>query len=191
MAAQPEVVSQAIKPQSQEVQPGLEFKMDPRPQSIRPSYKGARKLAGKVAVITGGDSGIGRAIAIHFARESAAGIAILYKDEAKDAQETVTQVNAEGCPSCLAIAGDIGDAQRGPSQKHTSQACCSFGSTATANLIAAKLLPCPHCISPSFAQVCEDAIASVVKEFGGLDVLVLNAAEQVRRSFREEKGELH
>jgi NAD(P)-dependent dehydrogenase (short-subunit alcohol dehydrogenase family) len=94
-------------PQHQEGQPGREHEMTPRPQSERPEYKGTGKLKGKVALITGGDSGIGRAVAILFAREGA-DVAISYLDEHEDAEETTRQVEQEG-RRCLAIAGDIGD----------------------------------------------------------------------------------
>jgi NAD(P)-dependent dehydrogenase (short-subunit alcohol dehydrogenase family) len=80
--------------------------MVPRPESDEPKRKGTGKLAGKVALITGGDSGIGRAVAITFAREGA-DIAIVYLDEHKDADETARLVEEEG-RACLRIAGDIG-----------------------------------------------------------------------------------
>ncbi len=94
-------------PQEQEQQPGMEHLMQPRPRIIRRDYKGARKLEDKVALITGGDSGIGRAIAVHFAREGA-DVAIAYLSEHEDAEETKKIVQAEG-RRCLLIAGDLGD----------------------------------------------------------------------------------
>ncbi len=94
-------------PQHQDRQPGLEGDMTPRPQSDDPGYQGSGKLRQKVALITGGDSGIGRAVAIFFAREGA-DVAIAYLDEEEDARETKRLVEAEG-RRCLAVAGDIGD----------------------------------------------------------------------------------
>ena len=94
-------------PQHQDQQPGRESQMNPQPVYIKPDYKAAGKLEGKVALITGGDSGIGRAVAVHFAREGA-DVAILYLDEGEDAQTTKELVEAEG-KRCLTIAGDVGD----------------------------------------------------------------------------------
>jgi NAD(P)-dependent dehydrogenase (short-subunit alcohol dehydrogenase family) len=93
--------------QKQKRQPGRETKMVPRPQAERPEYRGSGKLSGKVALITGGDSGIGRAVAILFAKEGA-DVTITYLDEHKDARDTCREVEAEG-RKCIALAGDIGD----------------------------------------------------------------------------------
>jgi NAD(P)-dependent dehydrogenase (short-subunit alcohol dehydrogenase family) len=121
--------------QKQSRQPGRETQMTPRPKAERPEYKGGDKLKGKVALITGGDSGIGRAVAILFAREGA-DVTITYLDEHKDAKETCCEVAEEG-RRCMGLAGDIGD-----------------------------------------EDVCRKMVADTVKEFGRLDILVNNAAEQ-------------
>lgn len=94
-------------PQQQSSRPGRESEMNPRPEYIKPGYKGAGKLEGKVALVTGGDSGIGRAVAVHFAREGA-DVAILYLNEHDDARQTVQLVEAEG-RRCLLLPGDVGD----------------------------------------------------------------------------------
>ena len=121
--------------QVQEDQPGDEYKMHPKPEYIRKNYKGSDKLKGKVALITGGDSGIGRAVAVHFAREGA-DIAIVYLDEDKDANDTKKLIEKEG-RKCLLISGDVGK-----------------------------------------EEFCKKAVEQTVREFGKLDVLVNNAAEQ-------------
>lgn len=126
---------ESLPPQKQEKQPGDEHKMTPEPEIIRDSYKGSDKLKGKVALITGGDSGIGRAVAVHFAREGA-DMAILYLNEDKDAQDTKKMVEKEG-RKCIIIAGDVGE-----------------------------------------EEFCRNAVQRTVKEFGKLDILVNNAAEQ-------------
>ncbi|MBD3880147.1 SDR family oxidoreductase [Phormidium tenue FACHB-886] len=100
--------SQALQPkQEQSQRPGLESEMTPQPQFKSRQYRGSGKLEGKVALITGGDSGIGRAVAVMFAKEGA-DVAIIYLNEHQDAKDTQKQVEAEG-RRCLPIAGDIGD----------------------------------------------------------------------------------
>ncbi|MCY8131552.1 SDR family NAD(P)-dependent oxidoreductase, partial [Bacillus spizizenii] len=93
--------------QTQNRQPGIESEMNPSPVYEYEDYKGADKLKGKVALITGGDSGIGRAVSVAYAKEGA-DIAIVYKDEHGDAEETKKRVEQEGV-KCLLIAGDVGE----------------------------------------------------------------------------------
>ena len=124
-----------ITDQSQDRNPGVEYKMDPQPEVIRADYRGSGKLEGKSTIITGGDSGIGRSVAVHFAREGA-NVAIVYLDEDKDAEDTKKMVEAEGV-RCMLFAGD--------------QSQSSF---------------------------CDYVVKEVVEAFGGLDVLVNNAAWQ-------------
>lgn len=133
--AKKETKEQVFPPQHQNRRPGLTSKMKPEPATEANFYHGSGKLVGKVALITGGDSGIGRAVAILFAREGA-DVAILYKDEHEDAKDARAAVEQEGCRA-ITIAGDIGD----------ERFCCQ-------------------------------AVEQVVKELGGLDILVNNAAEQ-------------
>ncbi|TNJ63361.1 SDR family oxidoreductase [Paenibacillus hemerocallicola] len=121
--------------QHQNRQPGIEALMNPRPVFDNPSYTGSGKLKDKVAVITGGDSGQGRAIAVAFAKEGA-DVVIVYLNEHSDAAETKQFVEQKG-RKCISIAGDIGN-----------EAFCR--------------------------QVVEQTIA----QFGKLDILVNNAAEQ-------------
>ncbi|NBD25881.1 SDR family oxidoreductase [Paenibacillus glycinis] len=97
----------SFPPQHQDRQPGLESEMNPRPQFQSEAYKPAGKLAGKVAAITGGDSGIGRAVALMYAKEGA-DVAIVYLDEHDDAGDIQELVEGLG-RKCLTIAGDIGD----------------------------------------------------------------------------------
>lgn len=92
-------------PQHQNVQPGLEYLMNPVPISDNPGYRGSGKLDGKVALITGGDSGIGRAVAIGFAKEGA-DVAIVYMYERRDADDTRQMVERYG-RRCLLIEGDL------------------------------------------------------------------------------------
>ena len=122
-------------PQHQSRQPGVETEMNPRPISQSPTYKASGKLAGKKAIITGGDSGIGKAAALLFAKEGA-DIAIVYLDEHDDANETKQLIEAEG-RKCLLYAGDIGN-----------------------------------------EDFCKEITNKIVSEFGSLDILVNNAAEQ-------------
>ena len=92
--------------QMQEKQPGLQSEMTPQPKSDNHRHLGSRKLRGKVALITGGDNGIGRAVAIAFARQGA-DLAIVYLNEHQDAKDTQCFVEEEG-RRCLTIAGDVG-----------------------------------------------------------------------------------
>ena len=92
--------------QKQDRQPGRESDMRPLPEYI-PKFPGSGRLKGKVALITGGDSGIGRAVAVAMAREGAR-IAIVYLEEHKDAEETVNLVANEGSEA-IKFAGDIAD----------------------------------------------------------------------------------
>src|ERR1041384_3291870 len=121
-------------PQQQDHQPGVESAMRPRPDYM-PKYPGVGKLKDKVAIITGGDSGIGRAVAIAMAREGAL-ISVLYLEEHDDAQETKRLVAAEGSQALL-LAGDGGD-----------------------------------------EMFCWESVERTFEEFGRIDILVNNAAEQ-------------
>src|ERR671923_1472318 len=94
-------------PEQQQEPVGLEAEMRPRPDYGEETYRGSGKLQGKAAIITGGDSGIGRAVALAFGREGA-DVLISYLDEHSDAQETVRIVEKEG-KRCIAVPGDIGD----------------------------------------------------------------------------------
>ena len=93
-------------PQHQDQQPGREHKMRPKPKSGASDYIGCGRLRDRVALITGGDSGIGRAVAVLFAKEGA-DVAVVYLNEHKDAKETKRLVESQG-RKCLLIAGDIG-----------------------------------------------------------------------------------
>lgn len=93
--------------QSQSVQPGMEYLMYPRPIFDNPNYKGSGKLKNKVAIITGADSGLGRAAAIAFVKEGAK-VVIPYLNEHKDAEETKKYIECLG-GECLLLSGDITD----------------------------------------------------------------------------------
>lgn len=113
----------AKTPAKQNRQPGIEAKMDPAPEYIKSSYAGSGKLQDKVALITGGDSGIGRAVSVHFAREGA-DIAIVYLDEDIDAEETKRLIEADG-RKCLLIKGDVKKAAFG--KKAVAQTVSKLG----------------------------------------------------------------
>ncbi|MFJ7639097.1 SDR family oxidoreductase [Peribacillus sp. NPDC097264] len=98
---------QGFPPQHQQHQPGVETKMDPNPESVKSEYKGSGKLKGKTAIVTGGDSGIGKSVAIYYAKEGA-NVVVAYLDEHEDAKKTKELIEQEG-QKCLLLAGDIGD----------------------------------------------------------------------------------
>jgi NAD(P)-dependent dehydrogenase (short-subunit alcohol dehydrogenase family) len=127
-------------PSQKQPMPGLTGRMDPVPDHGETSYKGSGRLTGKRAIITGGDSGIGRAVALAFAREGA-DILVSYLNEDEDAQETKRLVEAAGRKSVL-IAGDLQNAAH-----------------------------------------CRKIVDTAVSEFGGIDILVNNAAHQA--TFKE------
>ncbi len=95
------------QPRQQQVPPGVTAEMVPRPDHGEHSYRGSGRLAGKAAVITGGDSGIGRAVAIAYAREGA-DVLLSYLDEHEDAQETARWVRDAG-RTCVLVPGDLAD----------------------------------------------------------------------------------
>lgn len=115
--------------------PGRTSEMSHPPRAIRPDYRGSGKLEGKIALVTGGDSGIGRSVAVHFAREGA-DVAIVYLEERDDAHATCDMIEREG-RRCFSLQGDL-----------------------------------------AREDFCRRAIERVVREMGGLDILVNNAAEQ-------------
>ena len=97
----------ARPPQKQKQQPGREYKMVPHPKVVLPQYRGSGKLSNKAAFISGGDSGIGRAVAVLFAKEGA-DVVVSYLNEHRDARETRNLVEAEG-RKCELISGDVGE----------------------------------------------------------------------------------
>ena len=135
-------------PKQHHLKPGNESAIKPSPMYDAPYYLGSKKLDGKVALITGGDSGIGRAVAVLFAREGA-DVAISYLSEDQDAKTTKAAVEAEG-RRCILMRGDV-----------TSRAYC------------------------------RKAVARTVKQLGGLDVLVNNAAFQIHSAEFEDLTEKH
>jgi NAD(P)-dependent dehydrogenase (short-subunit alcohol dehydrogenase family) len=114
--------NQTLPPQ-QQAEPGKESEMTPRPEYRGEDYKAAGKLHGKVAIITGGDSGIGRSVAVLFAREGAE-VAILYLDQHQDAEETKRAVEEQG-RKCLTFAGDVAD--RDVCRKVIDETLSAFG----------------------------------------------------------------
>lgn len=114
--------NQTLPPQEQP-EPGKEGLMNPRPEYSGEDYKAAGKLEGKVAIITGGDSGIGRSVAVLYAREGA-DVAILYLDQHQDAEETRTVVEQYG-RRCLTFAGDVAD--REVCRKVIDETLAAFG----------------------------------------------------------------
>ena len=109
--------------QHQQRRPGREHKMKPRPRSDDEKHRGSGKLRNKVAIITGGDSGIGRAVAVAFAKESA-DVAVVYLEEHKDANETKRLVEENG-RRCLLVSGDVG--QEGFCRKAIGQTVKQLG----------------------------------------------------------------
>ena len=130
-----EKYEQPPQPKQQQPMPGKESEINPKVDHGEESYKGSGKLTGRKAIITGSDSGIGRAVAIAFAREGA-DVLIAYLNEDEDAKETAKWVEQAGRKAVL-VAGDIQD------EAH-----------------------------------CKEIVERAVKEFGGLDILVNNAAFQ-------------
>ena len=144
--AEPQMTSEPKPPMPDQKleQPGLEADLKQKPRYEAPRYRAAGKLEDKIALITGGDSGIGRAVAVLYAREGA-DVAIVYlPEEQVDADETAEAVRREG-RRCLQIEGTLED-----------------------------------------AAFCREAVERTVEEFGGLDILVSNAAYQTRKDRIED-----
>jgi NAD(P)-dependent dehydrogenase (short-subunit alcohol dehydrogenase family) len=136
-------------PKQHQNKPGLESEIKPAPMFRNPDYRGSGKLEGKVALITGADSGIGRAVAVLFAREGA-DVAIVYLAADSDAEETRRVIEEEEGARCLLIRGDI-----------------------------------------TGSKFCAEAVSQTVDEFGGLDILVNNAAFQEHTESLEDLTEEH
>jgi NAD(P)-dependent dehydrogenase (short-subunit alcohol dehydrogenase family) len=131
-------------PKQHQRAPGLESKLKPAPRYLAQNYRAAGKLEGKVALISGGDSGIGRAVAVIYAREGA-DVAIVYlPQEASDARTTCHVITELG-RRCLMLEGDLTD-----------------------------------------AAFCKEVVDKTVRELGGLDILVSNAAHQARKKSLQE-----
>lgn len=135
MATTTQNKTQTFPPQHQNQQPGVESQMNPRPNSEDSTYKPAGKLNGKTAIITGGDSGIGKAVAITYAQEGA-DVMIVYLNEHEDAKDTKQRVEQMG-GACHLISGDITD-----------------------------------------ERYCQQVIDETLQQFGKIDILINNAAEQ-------------
>ena len=138
-----------LPPQHQTRQPGLQSEMNPQPVTIKDTYRGSGRLENKVAIISGGDSGIGRAVAVHFAKEGA-DVAIVYLNEHKDAEETKRLVEQEG-KRCLAIAGDIGD--EAFCKEAVKQTVETFGKLDIVVNNAAEQHPQPNLLNITAAQL--------------------------------------
>jgi len=124
-----------LPPQAQSKQPGIQSAMHPQPKSTGPGYRGSDKLKDRCAIVTGGDSGIGRAVAVAFAIEGA-DVLFTYLDESGDAEDTRRQIEKTG-RRCVSMAGDLGSE--------------------------------PHA---------REVVRRALREFGRIDILVNNAAEQ-------------
>ena len=138
-----------LPPQHQTRQPGLQTEMNPQPVTIKDTYKGSGKLKNKTAIISGGDSGIGRAVAVHFAKEGA-DVAINYLNEHEDAEETKRLVEQEG-RRCLAMAGDIGDEEF--CKEAVKQTIEAFGKLDIVVNNAAEQHPQPNFLNITAAQL--------------------------------------
>lgn len=110
-------------PKQHQPKPGEEARLEPPPMYDAPYYKGSEKLKDKVAIVTGGDSGIGRAVAVLFAREGA-DVAIVYLSEHQDAEATKRAIEAEG-RKCHLISGDVSD--RGFAQDAVAKTVANLG----------------------------------------------------------------
>ncbi len=95
-------------PEQRQQEPGKQSEMRPEPEVIRPGYKGSDKLKDRAALITGGDSGIGRSVAVHFAREGC-DVAIVYLEQENDDAQTTKQLVEQEGRKCILIPGDIRD----------------------------------------------------------------------------------